>query len=227
MVGNLKVLLWDIDGTILNTRGAGVKPLLDSIYNLTKQTPNYDKDKYSGLTDHEIVQRLLSENGVEPSDSMIDNILENYALELENTLLTAKIELIKDFDALLPLLANKFNSYNVIATGNTARGAKAKLNAVKLYSAFSKHFCSDGLGHRSTIVKRAINEYPKQTKFCVIGDTPHDIEGAKRNSIPIISVATGAYSIQELSSHEPNYCLESNWGCEDLSECLKDVWGEI
>jgi phosphoglycolate phosphatase-like HAD superfamily hydrolase len=42
---------------------------------------------------------------------------------------------------------------------------------------------------------------------CVVGDTPADIQAAKANYIPVIAVATGSYSFEELSSYSPDLCL--------------------
>jgi phosphoglycolate phosphatase-like HAD superfamily hydrolase len=46
-------------------------------------------------------------------------------------------------------------------------------------------------------------------RVCVVGDTPRDIEAAHRNALPVISVATGHFSFEELLEHDPEVCTTS------------------
>jgi phosphoglycolate phosphatase-like HAD superfamily hydrolase len=48
-----------------------------------------------------------------------------------------------------------------------------------------------------------------QASICVVGDTPRDIEAARANGLPVIAVATGNYSFEELAALEPDVCTSS------------------
>ena len=226
MDGRARVLLWDIDGTILNTNGAGVKPLLSSIHEHTSILVKYNRDNYSGLTDHQIIDKLLIENNIDSNLELINKIISDYENALEDALSEGNIEVLRNFQNLLPYLETNFNIHNLIVTGNTYKGAIAKLNAVKLNNYFSKKYCSENLQPRKDIVSQAISNFPKGSNFCVIGDTPHDIAGAKHNSIPVIAVATGAYTVDTLKEYEPDACLNSKWDEADLITELNRIWNE-
>jgi phosphoglycolate phosphatase-like HAD superfamily hydrolase len=226
MDGRARVLLWDIDGTILNTNGAGVKPLLNSIYKHTRVLVKYNRDNYSGLTDHQIIKKLLIENNLDSNLEIINKIIFDYENGLEDALSDGNIEVLRDFQNLLPYLEKRFFLHNLIVTGNTHKGATAKLNAVKLNNYFSKKYCSENLQPRNDIVGQAISNFPKGSNFCVIGDTPHDIAGAKHNSIPVIAVATGAYTVDMLKEYEPDACLNPQWDDAQLFTELNRIWHE-
>ena len=224
MDGNLKVILWDIDGTILNTGGAGVEPLLNAIRKCSDIKPDFDRDSFSGLTDHQIVHKLLIQNEIEATPNLIAAILNEYELHLPQALANGKITLLNEFHLFLDYLNRELNFTNAIATGNTLNGAIAKLQSVNLLSAFEFKFCSEGLKPRSDIIKNAIEYFPKNSKFCVIGDTPHDIEAAKFNNIPVIGTASGSYTTDELSKYHPDSCLIKNWEFDSLINTLKSIF---
>ena len=56
--------------------------------------------------------------------------------------------------------------------------------------------------------RELLPEKPHAT-ICVVGDTPRDIEAARANALPVIAVATGNYSYEQLAAMEPDVCVES------------------
>ena len=130
-----------------------------------------------------------------------------------------------------------------VATGNIAEIGWSKLSSAKLkhyftFGSFSDLAPSDSPGftsvspcptsaavsrrgsvyeQRSEIFANALTEARRQlgpeTKVCFVGDTPIDISAARANACPIIAVATGIYSLKQLSNLSPDFCLSS---CADL-----------
>ena len=222
----MKVILWDIDGTILNTGGAGVAPLINAFKKYTRIEPVYDRNQYSGLTDHQIVNSLLSQNLIESKIDLINTIISEYETHLPEALFGGKVVLLNDYHVILNDIESSMNITNAIATGNTLAGATAKLESVNLLNEFKYLFCSDDLIPRSLIIKNAMNSFPTGTEFCVIGDTPHDIEAAHANNVPILSVASGAYKSEDLLKFEPRVCLDKNWTLEELRSSLGRIFSE-
>jgi phosphoglycolate phosphatase-like HAD superfamily hydrolase len=101
---------------------------------------------------------------------------------------------------------NDIRSY--LLTGNTRGGARAKLTHYDLFKYFPDGAFAEDSGERATIAVRAL-ELARQAgpvhreRVFVIGDTPHDIHCADAIGARTIAVATGGYSLEELSTHHP------------------------
>lgn len=224
MDGRARVLLWDIDGTILNTNGAGVAPLLSSFEECVGFKPSFNRSKFSGLTDFQIIYTLMEENGIEAELSTIGNIIKKYEEGLPVALKDSVPEVLADVKATLSKLESENSWLNVIATGNTYKGAKAKLESVDLSHYFKQIFCANDLAERSSIIKKAMDFFGNDSDFCVIGDTPHDIKAAKENGISCLAVATGSFTNELLLQFEPNYLLDANWIYSDFNEAISNIW---
>jgi phosphoglycolate phosphatase-like HAD superfamily hydrolase len=98
-----------------------------------------------------------------------------------------------------------------IVSGNFERIGWVKVETAGLREYFSFGFFSDRFPTRTEIFRAAIDDVRgrmgTQTRICVIGDTPSDIQSAKANYIPVIAVATGGFSYEELRSFSPDVCL--------------------
>jgi len=95
-----------------------------------------------------------------------------------------------------------------LLTGNTRRGARAKLTHYDLFKYFPAGAFAEDQGVRASIATRALelarrNGPVTEEQFFVIGDTPYDIEAAAAITARTIAVATGGYSIDELSAYRP------------------------
>jgi phosphoglycolate phosphatase-like HAD superfamily hydrolase len=104
-----------------------------------------------------------------------------------------------------------------VASGNVERVAWAKLRACGLRDIFRLGAFSGTLEKREDVIADGIRQARDLrgdgTTVCVIGDTPADIRAAHANSIGVIAVATGIYSVDELVAHQPEMCISC---CEDL-----------
>lgn len=100
-----------------------------------------------------------------------------------------------------------------VATGNLERIGKLKLESAGLNDYFDFGGWSDAYEHRSDVFRAAIVQARKicgeETALCVLGDTPADIRAAHDHHVPVIAVATGIYSFDELMQERPEACLRS------------------
>jgi phosphoglycolate phosphatase-like HAD superfamily hydrolase len=100
-----------------------------------------------------------------------------------------------------------------VATGNLQGIGQLKLERAGLLDYFSFAGWSDAFEFRADVFEQAVREAKALTRedaaICVFGDTPSDICAARRNSLPVIAVATGIYSFEDLSAEKPNMCLRS------------------
>ena len=103
-----------------------------------------------------------------------------------------------------------------LASGNLAAVGWAKISAAGLRPYFSFGAFCDGCEARADIVRAAIAQARRASpslSVCLVGDTPADIAAARANAIPIVAVATGSFTFDELLAQQPDLCLNC---CTDL-----------
>jgi phosphoglycolate phosphatase-like HAD superfamily hydrolase len=100
-----------------------------------------------------------------------------------------------------------------LATGNIERIGRLKLLRAGLLELFDIGGWSDRFEYRSDVFRSAVamvrEQYGIATSICVVGDTPMDIKAAHDNSLPVIAVATGIYSFEQLRAEQPEFCLRT------------------
>lgn len=225
MISKKIALLWDIDGTLLSTNGLGRTPLLEAIRITTGVVGSYSLDSISGLTDHQVVNKILREYFFEDED--IDNtilkVLDLYCELYSSLVINKSFVLLNEIDQIMEELNRNKNFLNFICTGNVIGGAKLKLGKVGLDHFFKEQhlFCSQNLNPRSSIVLRAKNESLRMGYTpVVIGDTIHDVEAARVNGLQAIALESKNYPVDLLRNSNPDSFLQLGWRFQDLERAL-------
>jgi phosphoglycolate phosphatase len=201
------VILWDIDGTLMRTN----RPNSTSPHKNVLRKRGYPFDPsvagLSGRTDFEVFQELTK------GDLEID-MLQKAFHELDQE--SRRLDKVSTFDLypgifLALRVLSKMGWTHGILTGNTQSRLLAKLEKVGIKDSFSKELlfgCKFG-DSREMIAIRASELLQRKnlSTVVVIGDTPNDIAAARMSSLQVISVATGKYSLSDLSSHKPDLLL--------------------
>ena len=108
-----------------------------------------------------------------------------------------------------------------VATGNLEMIGWIKVETAGLREWFRFGGFSDRFPIRSELIAHAAGKAREmagtQAQVCVVGDTPRDIEAARANSLPVIAVATGRYSFDELLELQPEACVTT------LADLLADT----
>ena len=203
------VLFWDIDGTLLTTGRAGMYAWEDSLREMTSSDFDLTSFRTAGMTDYQIAKRTLELVGVDATPSNVERFLRRYEDLLPASLPRKQGRVLDNVREILEhLRADRADVRSYLLTGNTRKGAEAKLTYYGLDGFFSDGAFAEDTGARATIAARALDlarqagPVGDETIF-VIGDTPHDIECAKPIGAKTIAVATGGYSVDELRSHDP------------------------
>jgi phosphoglycolate phosphatase len=203
------VLFWDIDGTLLTTGRAGMFAWADSLREMTSSDFDLTNFRTAGMTDYQIAKRTLELVGVDASPSNVERFLRRYEDLLPASLPRKQGRVLDNVREILEhLRADRPDVRSYLLTGNTRKGAEAKLTYYSLDEFFSDGAFAEDTGARATIAARAL-ELAQQAgpvgdeTIFVIGDTPHDIECAKPIGAKTIAVATGGYSVDELRPHDP------------------------
>jgi phosphoglycolate phosphatase-like HAD superfamily hydrolase len=204
----MTILFWDIDGTLLTTGKAGVPAWEAAVREVTGQDFQLSSIRVPGLTDFQIAARTFELLGVSAEGGMLERMVARYEDLLPSTLPRKQGRVLPNVREILDTLRGCSNVRSYLLTGNTRRGARAKLTHYDLFQYFPDGAFAEDQGSRASIATRALELAQRhgpvnEEQIFVIGDTPHDIECAAAIDSRTIAVATGGYSVEELSVHRP------------------------
>ena len=202
------VLFWDIDGTLLTTGKAGVPAWDTAVREVTGRDFNLASLRIAGLTDYQIAVHTFELLGLDANEATVRRMVHRYEELLPSSLPLKQGRVLPNVREILEQLETRGDVRSYLLTGNTRRGARAKLTHYDLFQYFPDGGFAEDQGLRASIAGRAL-ELARRTgpvdleRVFVIGDTPHDIEAANVIGVKTIAVATGGYSVDELRPHHP------------------------
>ncbi len=221
------VCLFDIDGTLLNSGGAGQLAMEAALLEAFGVTGPYQDILAAGRTDKAITTDLFAHHKIEVTDDVERIFMNAYLSHLPHTLNNGDGRILPGVNDLLERLTNHAGVTLGLLTGNYQVGADLKLK----HYAIHQHFHFGGYGdthhHRDDVARVAYraacahlkSDVPAETVW-VIGDTPSDITCARAIGANVIAVATGIYASEELRSYEPDYLYEDLSDVETVLEIL-------
>jgi phosphoglycolate phosphatase len=197
------VLFWDIDGTLLTTARAGIHAWEDAVADVTGTRRDLSRFDTAGHPDHGIARRLLQESGIPtPEPPLVQRLVARYEELLPAALHRRTGRVLPNVREILERLEFEPDVRSVLLTGNTRRGAAAKLAHYGLQRFFAGGAFSDDAGDRDGIARAAMAALPglrvEPRHAVVIGDTPHDVRCGQAIAATTIAVATGAYTADVL-----------------------------
>jgi phosphoglycolate phosphatase len=211
----MKLILFDIDGTLIWPDGAGraaVNRALSELFGVAGLT---DSLPMAGKTDWQIITELLMDVGIDQSsvDASLSECFEAVARHTVQTTQERQIRACPGVPALLGWLSVHPEAILGLLTGNLATTAPVKLRAAKLDPAI---FCIGAYGNdgriRSQLPAVAIDRAQALTghtfsgkDVVIIGDTPADITCGRHLGVTAIGVATGQYSLDPLIAAGADY----------------------
>ena len=205
------LVLFDIDGTILLTAGAGRRAITEALGDLIGVTDVCDRVRFDGKTDPQIVAELLQAGGHHaPWDAaVIDTVCQRYLGLLATELLQprSRTTLMPGVLDLLAALEAEPSVMLGLVTGNMAQGAALKLQAGGIApERFQVGAFGSDSAHRPDLppiaAGRAASRFgrvPRGREVVVIGDTPADVTCGRGIEARAIGVATGAYPVAALA----------------------------
>ncbi len=216
----MKLVLFDIDGTILLSDGAGRRAIHRALTEFFGCTGPADY-RFDGKTDRQIVRDLmrLEGHGDDHIDARMGPLLARYVecLDGELGMEGYSSRLLDGVEALLTALESRDDVILGLLTGNVEPGARAKLRAVGLDpDRFTVGAFGSDHEHRPELPaiaqQRARDELGIDVPgadIVVIGDTPADIRCGEAIGARAIGVATGRYSVAQLAEHDPYAVFET------------------
>ena len=208
----MTVVFWDIDGTLLTTARGGILALEDACRDVTGRQLDLRDLKSDGLTDHQLAVHILDQARAGKDAALVERLLRRYEEHLPARLPLRRGRALDGVREILAYLrARRSDVHSMLLTGNTAGGAQAKLAYYGLQEFFDGGAFSEDRGPRAGIAERALAaaraRFPQSVieadRAIVVGDTPHDIDCARAIGARMVAVATGKYSVLDLSQHRP------------------------
>jgi phosphoglycolate phosphatase len=208
------LVLFDIDGTILHSGGAG-RDAMEYALATVFGTAGDSSMRYDGKTDKQIVRESMRAAGISDTeiDAHMEQVVSLYVATLPSRLGDPErhVGLYPGVAELIAAVHARDDSVLGLLTGNVESGARLKLAAVGLdFEQFRVNaFGSDNevRGALPAIAHRRMQDAFGVTlggrDVVVIGDTPADISCGRALGARAIAVATGSYSVDELKAHHP------------------------
>lgn len=237
-IENIRILLWDIDGTLMHSNRSGAYKdyfitTLEKVYGTAGKLAEM---QVAGMTDTQIAYEAIKSEGFEIADifAKIDEFKEVLGAEMKRV--TGKFDnpygVFQGVREILTETQKNPAFINSLLTGNLSTVAEAKLQSVDLWDYFIGNLHSFGeISHQRSELAiyagKQFNDFFQTkldpTQFIVIGDTPNDIACARAFGAKIIAVATGRiYSAEELAKFDPDILLEDLSQTESVLQILEN-----
>ncbi len=228
-----RLVLFDIDGTLLKSHGAGRRAMETALL-ATFGSVGPENYRYDGKTDRQIVRELMRHEGHDDGwiDAHMTPVLDRYLAELQRELARpdTRVAALAGVTELLALLLSHSGCTVGLLTGNLEPGARHKLTAAGIDAgAFSvgaygsDHEVRDEL---PAIARSRAREFlgveVRGEDVVIIGDTPSDIHCGRSIRARAIAVATGSYSVAELARHRPAAVFADLTATRDVLKAIED-----
>jgi phosphoglycolate phosphatase len=212
----MKLVLFDIDGTLLTSTGAGRNAVKESMERVCEREIQVKDVQFAGRTDPAIIRDLLLVNGFgeEEAQAVLADCLSAYTSALMHHLTPAGIKIYPGVRHLVRSMAADGEIVLALLTGNLRDTAYLKLHAAGLGSFFEfGAFGSDrelrndlpAVATKKALHHTGIDFAPSEV--FIIGDTPHDFACARAHGAHAIGVSTGFFPHEELAGHDPDLLM--------------------
>jgi phosphoglycolate phosphatase len=204
--------LFDIDGTLLRSQDRiHVTSFLSSVKSVMGRDLDLDPVVLSGNTDPGILRDAFRAANLEDSEwhPVLEDILDAMRTDVLSQREVMQVRVMPGVETTLEYLQAQGAALG-IATGNLESIGWLKIELAGLrewftFGGFSDRFIvrAEMIGHAAALARAIVGV---DASVCVVGDTPFDISAARANTLPVIAVATGRYSFDELMQYSPDAC---------------------
>lgn len=228
-----KLVLFDIDGTLLTIGGAARRAIsraLKEVYQIVDSLENLSRSAFAGKTDPEIILSILEKNHYRNSSrhDKLPSFYRCYTEALKEELPgESRARLFPGVRELLQKLKSSNRAVLGLLTGNIREGALIKLSHFGLESFFTHGSYGSDSGNRSDLPAFAVQRVKEDTgkeyrgkDVVIIGDTLSDLMVSQENGARSVLVATGFFPYEELAQAGPDHLFRD---FSNTSEVVKVI----
>jgi phosphoglycolate phosphatase-like HAD superfamily hydrolase len=216
----MHVCLFDIDGTLIDTGGAGRDAMVAVLAGEFCVNVETDGVGFAGRTDRAIVSDLFRSNAIEDDEANWQRFCTMFVKHLPDYLARREGRVLPGVVELLELLRAREDVVLGLLTGNLRDGARLKLTHYGLYDYFfaadppelgafgdHRHARDEVACDAMAAVRRRYGSRVEVDRVWVVGDTPRDVQCARAIGAKAVAVATGGHSRDELRPTDPDLLL--------------------
>ena len=226
------LVLFDIDGTLVLTGGAGLRAMTRAFEAIVGAPRGLDGIPVAGRTDWVILSDAMRRTGRELDHALFSSLREQYLAHLRE-----EIELpghgvkavMPGVRSLLDRLNGRDDVWLGLLTGNFVEGARIKLEHFDLWKYFRCGAFGDDASDRNALVPVAVERARREglpeiaaDRVLVVGDTPHDIACARAAGAIPVGVATGGHTVDELRQSGAGIVFEDLTDAEGFLALLEE-----
>jgi phosphoglycolate phosphatase-like HAD superfamily hydrolase len=210
------IVLFDIDGTLLDLKGAGRRAFIRSIESVFGWEDDLSYLSFAGSTDLNVLEQVMAAHGRTMTDEDSRRFFARLPVDLEIAAgePTADPVIYPGVRELLERLSADPDVVLALVTGNVEACARIKLRKLELHNHFVLGAFGNEHADRRRIATLALQRVqatlppgrPVRARY-LIGDTPHDITAAHAVDARSIAVATGKFSVEELQAAGADHVL--------------------
>ena len=222
-----RLILWDIDSTLVNTGSAGQHALVRATIEWFGGDGDLNGVEIAGRTDRAIGHQIMEKYGKPATTENVDAFLDRYVALLPDELPKRNGLVLPGIRELLDDLAKQPNTTLGLLTGNLKRGARLKLEHYDLWRYFPFGAFADDHHDRNALgpcaLTRAVAHAGcdfRPAQIDVLGDTGHDIACGKAIAARTIAVATGSWSRERLAEYQPDFLFDDLANVDEVKGVL-------
>ena len=211
----VRLVLFDVDGTLIRTGGAGVRAFAKTFASEFGAEDGFERMKFPGRTDPGLVREFFSFHNIAPTPENFTRFFDRYVFWLDQIMRDSQSVVCPGVWEFLHQLQRLPQSPLLgLLTGNIRLGAEIKLRHLRLWDVFQMGGFGDDDEDRGRIAavardrgSRVLGRELRGDEVLVVGDTPLDIGCARAIGAKVLAVATGGSRLEDLQAHQPDWAM--------------------